>query len=112
MRIRSRIAAATATTLVILGGAIATAPTATAVGADRCDKNTANHWRHVSDLAGAALRNGPGKDYAKKKTLDFGVNFYVYCQDTNRHGNVWYYGKDWVGKWGWVFSERTAKGGG
>ncbi|MGN9763074.1 hypothetical protein [Streptomyces sp. SD31] len=112
MEIRRAITALSLTAALAGGGLVATAGTAEAVGADRCDKNTANHWRHVSDLAGAALRNGPGKDYSRKKVLDFGVNFYVYCQATNGHGNVWYYGKDWVGDWGWVFSDRTSKGGG
>lgn len=112
MKMRRAVTALSLTTALAGGGLVATAPTAAAVGADRCDKNITNHWRYVNDLAGAALRNGPGKDYSRKRVLDFGVNFYAYCQATNRHDNVWYYGKDWVGNWGWVFSGRTAKGRG
>ncbi|KMS74178.1 hypothetical protein ACM01_14730 [Streptomyces viridochromogenes] len=110
MQIRRAVTALSLTAALAGGGLVATAGTATAVGADRCDKNITNHWRHVSDLAGAALRTGPGIEYSRKKVLDFGVNFYAYCQATNRHGNVWYYGRDWVDRWGWVFSGRTTKG--
>jgi hypothetical protein len=100
-----------ASAAVILGSALASAPTASAVGSDGCDKNITNQWRHVDDLGGGIVRSGPAAAYSQRYTMNFGYAFYAVCSATNTYGNLWYYGRDYVGdRWGWIYSQRTAKG--
>ncbi|MZE80900.1 hypothetical protein [Streptomyces xinghaiensis] len=95
---------------LLLGGTLATAPVAHAVGSERCTKNVTNHWRTVNNLADATVRSGPGTMYKKRYQLYFGDHFKAYCSARNQYGNLWYYGMDPLKRKGWIYADRTGKG--
>lgn len=110
-RIPGQLAAVAASVAVVLGGALASAPTASALGSERCDKNITDQWRQVNDLAGGIVRSGPAAAYSKRYTMNYAEGFWAVCTAKNSYGNLWYYGRDRAGnRWGWIWSERTDKG--
>ncbi|MFB7216333.1 MULTISPECIES: hypothetical protein [unclassified Streptomyces] len=103
------ISAAVAT--AVLGTTLATAPTASALDSSHCTTNITNQWRTVEDLAGAAVRSGPGQTYTKRYGLDFGGHFWAVCTAKSSAGNTWYYGKDDIyDRHGWIVASKTGKG--
>ncbi|MEV0317899.1 hypothetical protein ACIBKX_02940 [Streptomyces sp. NPDC050658] len=77
--------------LLAVGGSLATAPTAAAVGGSACTVNIKNKVVQVG-FNGANIRNGPGVKYKKKGYVPPRGSFYAVCYTTNKHGNVWMYG--------------------
>ncbi|MEE1774894.1 hypothetical protein AB0D68_33495 [Streptomyces sp. NPDC048212] len=107
----ARLAASSAIALSVAAGAtLATAPTASALDSTHCTKNITNQWRTVRDLAGAAVRSGPGQTYTKRYGLDMGKHFWAVCQATSSAGNTWYFGKDAGNRKGWIVASKTGKG--
>ncbi|WP_050495788.1 hypothetical protein [Streptomyces baarnensis] len=110
-RLGRTAASAAAVAVAVLGTTLATAPTASALDSRSCTKNITNQWRTVDDLAGAAVRTGPGQTYKKRYGLDFAGHFWAVCQAKSAAGNVWYYGKDSVyDRKGWIVASKTGKG--
>ncbi|MEU9529064.1 hypothetical protein AB0D58_27235 [Streptomyces sp. NPDC048210] len=94
----ARLAASSAIALSVAAGAtLATAPTASALDSTHCTKNITNQWRTVRDLAGAAVRSGPGQTYTKRYGLDMGKHFWAVCQATSNRK-------------GWIVASKTGKG--
>ncbi|WP_244187987.1 SH3 domain-containing protein [Streptomyces regalis] len=97
-----RISAAAATTAVIVGGAVLTAPAASAASLPKsCTWEWA--WPQKMEITSDVnLRSGPGKKYTSLGILYKGARFTEYC-DKN---HSWSYGKVTSGpnngKWGWV----------
>ncbi|MER7170347.1 hypothetical protein [Streptomyces mesophilus] len=114
MRTMMTVAAVAATAMPADLAAPSTAaprPMAKAVGSGHCDKNIADHWRTVDDLAGVRVRTGPSAAYPERYHLDFAGHLWVTCQVTNGKGNVWFYGKDRIhDRWGYFYGARTTKG--
>ncbi|MFE6702088.1 hypothetical protein [Streptomyces sp. NPDC057718] len=109
-RLGRTAATAAAVAVAVLGTTLATAPTASALDSRSCTKNITNQWRTVDDLAGAAVRSGPGETYTKRYGLDFGRHFWAVCQATSAAGNTWYFGKDIHDRKGWIVAFKTGKG--
>lgn len=97
-----RVSAAAATTAVIVGGAVLTAPAASAASLPKsCTWEWA--WPQKMEITSDVnLRSGPGKKYTSLGILYKGARFTEYC-DKN---HSWSYGKVASGpnngKWGWV----------
>ncbi|MGW7276343.1 hypothetical protein ACWGH5_38335 [Streptomyces sp. NPDC054864] len=72
-----------------------------------CSKNIANQTRIVHDLAGATIRSGPGQGYSKRYHLGYGDFFTAVCTAKSSAGNLWYYGKDFDDRKGWVVASVT-----
>ncbi|MFF3817232.1 SH3 domain-containing protein [Streptomyces bluensis] len=103
MRIATRIAAVAASTAVLLGGAVVTAPTASAAPAKPCTTEYGKPFPHkVKTKNGVHLRSGPGTKYTSKGLLRNGVKFNEWCYPQGK----WSYGRVKSGpnngKWGWV----------
>ncbi|MET9830693.1 SH3 domain-containing protein [Streptomyces sp. NPDC006385] len=102
MRIVTRIAATAASTAVLLGGAVLTAPPASAVSLPKsCTWEWA--WPLKQEATSAVnLRSGPGTKYASLGILYKGARFTEYCNKDHD----WSYGKVTSGpnngKVGWV----------
>lgn len=110
-RTLGRVAASSAITLLAAAGAtLATAPTASALDSTYCTSNITNQWRTVRDLGGAAVRSGPGQTHTKRYGLNFGEHFWAVCQAKSPAGNTWYYGKDDLGRKGWMVASKSGKG--
>ncbi|WP_030607847.1 hypothetical protein [Streptomyces sclerotialus] len=94
-------------TAVLAGGAVATAPTASAVGASKCNVDWSNVTFDV--LQKAALRTGPGTKYSSKGTLSKGTKFYYLCEYT-KGSTTWIYGKvssgAHKGTKGWAYGKK------
>ncbi|WP_370269972.1 hypothetical protein [Streptomyces sp. V4I8] len=96
---------------LLFGGVVATAPSAAAVGSERCTKNDADHWRTITDLGVAPIRSGPAQGYSVRYTMEFAQHFRAECSTVNRHGNTWFYGKgEFRSTKGWIYGARTEKG--
>ncbi|WP_052868796.1 SH3 domain-containing protein [Streptomyces niger] len=96
-----------AATVILAGGAVATAPAATAVGSSKCNWDYSNVQFDV--LKKAALRTGPGTKYSAKGTLSKGTKFYYLCEYTKGHTS-WIYGKVQSGTHknakGWAYGKK------
>ncbi|MFJ8073438.1 hypothetical protein ACIQ7Q_05710 [Streptomyces sp. NPDC096176] len=91
-----------------LGGTLATASSAAAVGSSACTKNVADQTWYTTSLSDGprVLQSGPGAAYKDKTQLWGGAPFRVYCKTTNKYGNTWYYGKALdAGMTGWLYSK-------
>ncbi|MET9669656.1 SH3 domain-containing protein [Streptomyces sp. NPDC006475] len=100
MKLKNRISALAVTTVVVVGGALAGAPSAAAVPA-ACDWEWA--WPQTNNATATVhLRSGPGSGYTSKGLLQKGIKF----QETCNKNFAWGYGKVLTGanrgKWGWV----------
>lgn len=111
-----RGAITTAALAAVASGVLVAAPWAPAAeSADPlseswCERDDRNHWRTVTDLAGARAHRGPGGVYPtlyKLRTFD---NFRAWCSAVNGHGNRWYYGERTSGTNGWIEEARTRSG--
>lgn len=105
MRIATRIAAAAASTAVLVGGAVLAAPTASAASLPKaCDWEWGWSTQNKA-TATVNLRKGPGTKHASLGILQKGTRFTEYCNKEFK----WDYGKVTSGpnkgKWGWVKSE-------
>ncbi|WP_235192948.1 SH3 domain-containing protein [Streptomyces viridochromogenes] len=100
MRIARRIAAVAVSGAVILGGAVLTAPTASAASLPRECNLILTQTKDVSDAV--HLRSGPGTGYTSLGILYNGAGFTEYCTKDYK----WSYGKVTSGankgKKGWV----------
>ncbi|KAK1182693.1 SH3 domain-containing protein [Streptomyces sp. NPDC000941] len=100
MRIARRIGAAAASAAVILGGAVLTAPTASAASLPRACNLIVTQTKEAS--AAVNLRSGPGTNYTSLGLLSKGTDFTEYCTKDYK----WSYGKVTSGankgKKGWV----------
>ncbi|MFF2205891.1 hypothetical protein [Streptomyces sp. NPDC058145] len=73
-----RITALAATTLVLAGGALATAPAASAADSSSCNSAWYGLNGHIT-ANGVNLRSGPGTGYSVKGVLTKGTRTYMYC---------------------------------
>jgi uncharacterized protein YraI len=100
VRIAQRIAAAAASAAVILGGAVLTAPTASAASLPKACNLIVTQTKEAS--AAVNLRSGPGTNYTSLGLLSKGTDFTEYCTKDYK----WSYGKVTSGankgKKGWV----------
>ncbi|MDX3230165.1 SH3 domain-containing protein [Streptomyces sp. ME19-01-6] len=100
MPIARRIAAAAASAAVILGGAVLTAPTASAASLPKACNLIGTQTKEVTDAV--HLRSGPGTSYSSLGLLQDGNDFTEYCTKDYK----WSYGKVTSGankgKKGWV----------
>lgn len=100
MRIARRIAAAAASTAVILGGAVLTAPTASAASLPSACNLIVTQTKEAATSVN--LRSGPGTSYTSLGILSTGTDFTEYCTKDYQ----WSYGKVTSGankgKTGWV----------
>ncbi|UXY29457.1 SH3 domain-containing protein [Streptomyces sp. HUAS TT20] len=100
MRIGTRIAATAASAAVILGGAVLTAPTASAASLPKACNLINTQTKSVS--MAVHLRSGPGTKYTSLGILHKGARFTEYCTKDYK----WSYGKVTngpnKGKKGWV----------
>ncbi|MFD4764013.1 SH3 domain-containing protein [Streptomyces sp. NPDC058439] len=81
------------TASVLLGGAVALAPAANAVGSSKCnikDAKPGSVWKTTT--GNVNLRSGPGTGYSSKGQLAKGTNFTYHCTYKTSDGkNLWYY---------------------
>jgi hypothetical protein len=100
--------------VLMLGGSIAMAPTASAVGSSACRFNSPDvNFKVVT--SGARFRSGPGSKYRAKGTLYRGDSFRYFCRTGGLGGFMksWSYGKILKrttsgikpGTRGWVYSK-------
>ncbi|GAA2965014.1 SH3 domain-containing protein [Kitasatospora cinereorecta] len=109
MSIRTRATAVGLTASILLGGAVALAPAANAVGSSACnikDAKPGGVWE--TSTSNVNLRSGPGTNYSSKGQLGKGTDFTYHCTYKTRDGKgLWYYGtvRQGVHKGvkGWVF---------
>jgi uncharacterized protein YraI len=99
-----RVVTGAATLALLTGGAVAMAPTASAVGSSACTWTW--QWPQKMEATTAVhLRSGPSSGYTSKGILYKGNDFKEYCNK----GWTWSYGKVLsganAGKWGWVYSD-------
>ncbi|MEU0807212.1 SH3 domain-containing protein [Streptomyces sp. NPDC005970] len=114
MQAKYRASVVTLTASLLLGGLMAVAPTASAVGASACrfDSPDVNFKVRTS---GATFRAGPGKRYRVIGTLYRGDSFRYFCRTGGVHDfkKSWSYGKITkrtssgipAGTKGWVYSK-------
>ncbi|MFH9424251.1 SH3 domain-containing protein [Streptomyces sp. NPDC017529] len=100
---RKGIATAVAT-VALFGGAVITAPTASAATHPKCnlDEPDANYYKIRGN--GVNFRKGPSTKYGSYGLLSKGTKFTYYC--TKTYPEVWWYGKvtsgPHKGQKGWV----------
>ncbi|WP_445517266.1 SH3 domain-containing protein [Streptomyces sp. NEAU-174] len=87
MSMLRRIAALTAATALLTGGAITLAPTASAAGSSTCTYNLAD-FTGTADGNGINYRTGPSTNYTAKGRLYDGDRLRIYCGK-----GQWYYSK-------------------
>ncbi|MEU7486408.1 SH3 domain-containing protein [Streptomyces sp. NPDC042319] len=96
-----------AATAVLAGGAVVTAPAASAVGSSKCNWDFSNVQFDV--VQKAALRTGPSTKYSSKGTLSKGTKFYYYCE-YKKGSTTWIYGKVQSGAHkgakGWAYGKK------
>ncbi|MFD7498721.1 SH3 domain-containing protein [Streptomyces sp. NPDC059832] len=91
MNIRTRVAAAGLTATVLLGGAVALAPAANAVGGHSSCTSDANFNGKVL-VTNVNLRKGPGTSYGSYGQLTKGGKVYVDCyRQTDITKQPWLY---------------------
>ncbi|WP_237330389.1 SH3 domain-containing protein [Streptomyces sp. BA2] len=96
-QVLKRVVTTTAATVLLLGGAVAMSPTASAVGPNpKCTGNPADFTDTTREAAN--LRTGPGTSYAKKGVLYKGHKFRVYCIKGLDSGYSWWWGKVLTGE--------------
>ncbi|MFI0813505.1 hypothetical protein [Streptomyces echinatus] len=86
----ARFTALAATTLALAGGALATAPTASAVGSTACNSDWYYFNGHIN-TNGVYLRSGPGTKYTARGLLSKGTRTYFYCYRSIPHQRAWGY---------------------
>ncbi|MEV5748325.1 hypothetical protein AB0L00_10940 [Actinoallomurus sp. NPDC052308] len=96
---------------VALGGVVATATAASAVGSSKCTVNITDSTYKTTTTV--KFRTGPSTGYTALGSLSTGTKFYGTCKYDPSYGigvsdQVWTYGKVTsganTGKWGWVYS--------
>ncbi|WP_433406956.1 SH3 domain-containing protein [Streptomyces sp. CA-146814] len=109
MRIRKRALSVGLAASIALGGAVALAPAANAVGSSKCNIKDAlpgGVWE--TSASNVNLRSGPSTSYSSKGQLKKGTDFTYHCtyKVGNRKG-LWYYGTvrqgAHKGTKGWIF---------
>lgn len=103
----AQTAAVSAATFALAGGALALAPTASAVGQSGCDSAFYYFDGHIN-MGGVNLRSGPGTSYSSKGLLSKGTGATWICSNSREswkyvkiksgaHANTygWVYGKYW-----------------
>ncbi|MBL1095396.1 SH3 domain-containing protein [Streptomyces coffeae] len=111
MKIKRKASLVVLSAVLMLGGSVALAPTASAVGPSACRFNSPNVNLKV-DTSGARFRTGPGQRYRAIGTLYRGDSFRYYCR-TRVFEKSWSYGKILkrttsgirAGTSGWVYSK-------
>ncbi|MEU8824217.1 SH3 domain-containing protein [Streptomyces sp. NPDC048636] len=107
MKIKRKASMVVLSAALLMGGSVALAPTASAVGMSACRFNSPDITLTV-DTSGARFRTGPGKRYRAIGTLYRGQSFLYYCR-TRGFAKSWSYGKiksgHHAGKTGWVYSQ-------
>ncbi|GLV73086.1 SH3 domain-containing protein [Streptomyces hygroscopicus] len=111
MEIKRKASMVVLVAALTLGGSMALAPTASAVGSSACQFNSPDVNFKVS-TSGAQFRTGPGKRYRAIGTLYRGDSFRYFCR-TRGFKNSWSYGKILKrttsgirpGTRGWVYSQ-------
>ncbi|MCC4319861.1 SH3 domain-containing protein [Streptomyces malaysiensis] len=111
MKIKRKASMVVLSAALMLGGSVALAPTASAVGASACQFNSPDVNFKVS-TSGAKFRTGPGKRYRAIGTLYRGDSFRYFCR-TRGFEKSWSYGKILKrtttgirpGTRGWVYSK-------
>jgi uncharacterized protein YgiM (DUF1202 family) len=104
-----RAAAVAAVTLAVVGGAIAVAPTASAVGHSGCT-SLDYYWHGHVNTGGVNLRSGPGTSYSSKGLLSAGNKLTYICY---KEGTATTWSWDYVkvtsgahaGTYGWVYDK-------
>ncbi|MEU9790581.1 SH3 domain-containing protein [Streptomyces sparsogenes] len=114
MQAKYRASAIALTASLLLGGSMALAPTASAVGSSACRFNSPDVNFKVR-TSGATFRTGPGKRYHVIGTLYRGDSFRYYCRTGGLKDfrKSWSYGKLLkrsrsgipAGTKGWVYSK-------
>ncbi|MEU4893614.1 SH3 domain-containing protein [Streptomyces sp. NPDC044780] len=111
MRIKRKASMVVVSAALMLGGSVALAPAASAVGSSACQFNSPDVDFKVS-TSGAQFRTGPGKRYRVIGTLYRGDAFRYFCR-TRGFEKSWSYGKILkrttsgirAGTKGWVYSQ-------
>jgi uncharacterized protein YraI len=117
MKVRRALAAGTVA-LAALGGTVALAGPASAVGSSACTSRYVNAGTPKLDSAvtvthaNVRLRSGPSTNYRIRATLGSWTAFHAACS-AKHYG--WVYGKvvggPYKGHWGWVASRYTGLNG-
>lgn len=110
---RRRLATLTVTAVLLGGGAVVTAPSASAVGSSACRYHITPD-RHRVIVDGLNFRSGPGTDYLAKGLLYKGDKYVPSC-GVRRNDKAWNYIKLTqrsksglkAGTWGWVRASFT-----
>ncbi|MEU1121506.1 MULTISPECIES: SH3 domain-containing protein [unclassified Streptomyces] len=87
----SRCAAVATTTALVFAGAVALAPTASAVGSSACGHSYQLIYYNKITKDAVHFRTGPGTSYASRGLLRKGDKIALYCYSTN--GSNWDYVK-------------------
>ncbi|WP_432587881.1 SH3 domain-containing protein [Streptomyces sp. HD1123-B1] len=111
MKIKHKASMVVLSAALVLGGSVAMAPTASAVGMSACRFNSPDVTFTV-DTSGARFRAGPGKGHRAIGTLYRGDSFRYFCR-TRVFAKSWSYGKLMkrttsglhAGTRGWVYSK-------
>ena len=117
MKSRGKASIVVLSASLLLGGAFAVAPAASAVGSSACRYDSPD-VNFTVDTSGATFRAGPGKSYSVKGTLYRGDSFRYFCRTNPGSGlegfeKSWSYGKILkrtasgiaAGTTGWVYSK-------
>ena len=90
VRFRTAAAAVLTSTALLLGGAVATAPAASAAGS--CNYNYPDAWWYLN-TNGVNFRSGPSTKYVSVGVLYKSDRIWVTCGDWRRPDGIWMYGK-------------------
>ena len=114
MKLKQKASMVVLSAVLMLGGSIAMAPTASAVGSSACRFNSPDVNFKVA-TSGARFRTGPGNRYRAIGTLYRGDSFRYFCRTGGLGGFMksWSYGKILKrttsgikpGTRGWVYSK-------
>ncbi|MWA15931.1 SH3 domain-containing protein [Streptomyces sp. BA2] len=106
-KVAARLASVAAVSAVVVGGTVALAPTASAVGSSACTKNVANYDTQTDTTV--KFRTGPGTGYTAKGTVGEGRWVYVTC---TAKGGAWAFLKvtsgPHKGETGWIADKYLA----
>ncbi|MFF7251500.1 SH3 domain-containing protein [Embleya sp. NPDC008237] len=103
MTLRRRLGMATASALLLTGGAVVVAPGASAASHPSCDQDFRDHVAEISG-SNVRLRSKPSTNSTVLRLLQKGADVTVYCQKDAGEANWWYYVKhNASGVKGWVW---------
>ncbi|GEM_PF-3026191 len=73
------------------------------------NKMYSSSTRAVCTGEGLNIRTGPGTNYDSIGSITISDIFYIYGEAYDDGGNLWYYGSDINGKYGWTYSQFISK---